>query len=129
MRHPYKADTPLGMEGAWLVRLAVLAVAAFLVLCLLRLVPKRRLPLISALGAGGFTVYLLHPLIIMPLREKGLIARADTTLELIALLLAGVLLTTVLASSPVRRLARPLTSPSARWLLAPQGGGRRGLQE
>ncbi|MET8557822.1 acyltransferase family protein [Streptomyces sp. NPDC004959] len=123
MRHPYEADTPLGLEGAWLVRLAVLAVAAFLILCLLRLIPKRRLPLISALGAGGFTVYLLHPLIIMPLREKGLIARADTTPELIALLLAGVLLTALLASPPVRRLVRPLTSPSARWLLAPQGAG------
>ncbi|NEA44117.1 acyltransferase family protein [Streptomyces sp. SID11385] len=126
MRHPYKADTWLGMEGAWLVRLAVLVVAAFLVLCLMRLIPKRRLPLISAMGAGGFTVYLLHPLVIMPLREKGLIERADTTVELIALLLAGVALTTVLASTPVRRLVRPLTSPSARWLLAPEGEGRRG---
>lgn len=125
MRHPYKADTPLGMEGAWLVRLGVLVVAAFLVLCLLRLIPKRRLPMISSMGAAGFTVYLLHPLVIMPLREKGLIARANTTTELIALLLAGVLLTMLLASPPVRSLVRPLTSPKARWLLAPEGAGRR----
>lgn len=119
MRHAYKADTPLGMEGAWVVRLLVLASAAALVLCLLRLMPKRRLPLISSLGAGGFTVYLLHPLVILPLREKGLIARADTTLELAALMVGGVLLTAVLASPLVRRLTQPLTRPSAGWLLAP----------
>ncbi|MGW0283779.1 acyltransferase family protein [Streptomyces sp. NPDC003236] len=119
MRHAYKADTALGMEGAWLVRLAVLASAATLVLCLLRLMPKRRLPLVSALGAGGFTVYLLHPLVILPLREKGLIERADTTPELIALLLGGVLLTALLASAPVRRLAQPLIRPPVGWLLAP----------
>ncbi|WP_460110762.1 acyltransferase family protein [Streptomyces sp. YKOK-J1] len=119
MRHAYKADTALGMEGAWLVRLAVLASAATLVLCLLRLMPKRRLPLVSALGAGGFTVYLLHPLVILPLREKGLIERADTKPELIALLLGGVLLTALLASAPVRRLAQPLTRPPVGWLLAP----------
>ncbi|MFE0671786.1 acyltransferase family protein [Streptomyces sp. NPDC058867] len=121
MRHAYRADTPLGMEGAWLVRLAVLAAAAGLVLCLLRLVPRRRLPLVSALGAGGFTVYLLHPLVILPLREKGLIARADTPVELAALVAFGVLLTAVLASPWVRRLVRPLTRPSATWLLAPAG--------
>ncbi|WP_250403632.1 acyltransferase family protein [Streptomyces cellostaticus] len=119
MRHAYRADTALGMEGAWLIRLAVLASAAALVLCLLRLVPKRRLPLISALGAGGFTVYLLHPLVILPLREKGLIERADTTPELIVLLLGAVLLTGLLASAPVRRLAQPLTQPPVGWLLAP----------
>ncbi|MFF2203553.1 acyltransferase family protein [Streptomyces sp. NPDC058145] len=119
MRHAYRADTSLGMEGAWLVRLVVLASAATLVLCLLRLMPKRRVPLISALGAGGFTVYLLHPLVILPLREKGLIERADTTPELIALLLGGVLLTALLASPPVRRLAQPLTRPPVGWLLAP----------
>ncbi|MFE5402788.1 acyltransferase family protein [Streptomyces sp. NPDC056580] len=130
MRHAYEADTALGMEGAWLVRLAVLASAAALVLCLLRLVPKRRLPLISVLGAGGFTVYLLHPLVILPMREKGLIERADTMPELIALLTGGVLLTALLASPPVRRLARPLTRPPVAWLLAParDRSGRQGLR-
>ncbi|MFF3894313.1 acyltransferase family protein [Streptomyces sp. NPDC001812] len=119
MRHAYRADTPLGLEGAWLIRLAVLASAAALVLCMLRLMPRRRVPLVSALGAGGFTVYLLHPLVILPLREKGLIARADTPLELVALVAFGVLLTMVLASPFVRRLVRPLTRPPVGRLLAP----------
>ncbi|RZB17341.1 acyltransferase [Streptomyces sp. F001] len=119
MRHAYTADNPLGMEGAWLIRLLVLASAAALVLCLLRVMPKRRLPLISALGAGGFTVYLLHPLVILPLRERGLIARADTHLEVAALMVGGVVLTAVLASPFIRRLARPLTRPPVGLLLAP----------
>ncbi|WP_328871872.1 acyltransferase family protein [Streptomyces sp. NBC_00287] len=119
MSHAYAADTPLGMEGAWLVRLLVLASAAALVLCLLRLVPKRRLPLISVLGTGGFTIYLLHPLVILPFRERGLIARADTHLELIALMVGGVLLAAVLGSPFVRRLVQPLTQPPVDWLFAP----------
>lgn len=120
MRHAYTADTPLGMEGAWVVRLLVLASAAGLVMCLLRVMPKRRLPLISVLGSGGFTVYLLHPLVILPLREKGLIERADTRLELLGLLVFGVTLAAVLASPPVRRLVQPLTRPPVdRLLFAP----------
>lgn len=119
MRHAYQADTPLGMEGAWLVRLAVLASAAGLVLCLLRLIPRRRLPLISALGSGGFTIYLLHPLIILPLRERGHIARADTHAELLGLMVCGVLLAVVLGTPWVRRLVQPLTKPPVDWLFVP----------
>ncbi|MBT2413909.1 acyltransferase family protein [Streptomyces sp. ISL-12] len=117
MRHAYVADTPLGMEGAWLVRLLVLGAAAGLVVCLLRVMPKRRVPLISVLGSGGFTVYLLHPLVILPLREKGLIERADTRLELAALLVFAVTLAAALASPPVRRLVQPLTRPPVDRLL------------
>lgn len=121
MRHAYRADTPLGMEGAWLIRLAVLVSAAVLTLCLLRVMPRRRLPWISTLGSGGFTIYLLHPLVILPLREKGLIARADTYAELGALLVGAVVLAAVLGSPWVRRLVRPLTRPPVdRFLFAPQ---------
>ncbi|MFJ5777771.1 acyltransferase family protein [Streptomyces sp. NPDC093094] len=121
MRHPYTAaaDTPLGLEGAWAVRLAVLASAAGLVLCLLRLMPRRRLPFVSLLGSGGFTIYLLHPLVLLPLREKGLIARADTRPELLGLMAGGVLLAAVLGSPWVRTLARPLTRPPIGRLFAP----------
>ncbi|WP_371670981.1 acyltransferase family protein [Streptomyces sp. NBC_00289] len=121
MRHAYTADTSLGLglEGAWLIRLLVLAAATGLTLCLLRLMPKRRLPLVSALGAGGFTIYLLHPLVILPVRERGLIERADTPLEVAALMAGGVMLAAVLASPWVRRLVRPLTRPPVDRLFAP----------
>ncbi|MGW7200210.1 acyltransferase family protein [Streptomyces chryseus] len=111
MRHPYSVADPLGLEWAWVVRLLVLASAAALVLCLLRLMPRRRLPLVSVVGAGGFTVYLLHPLVILPVREHGWIARVNTPVEIVGLVLCAVLLTLVLGSPPVRRLVRPLTRP------------------
>ncbi|MGW1544078.1 acyltransferase family protein [Streptomyces sp. NPDC002309] len=116
MRHPYVDDTRLGLEGAWLIRLAILATAVGLILCLLRVMPKKRLPLVSGLGAGGFTIYLLHPLVILPIRETGWIQRADTRLELAGLMLAGVLLAALLGSPWVRRLAQPLTRPPVNWL-------------
>lgn len=119
MRHPYTAADPLSLEWAWLIRLSVLACAAALALCMLRLVPRRRLPLISTLGAGGFTVYLLHPLVIMPVREHGYIDRVNSPVEIVGLVLCAVLLTMLLASPLVRRLAQPLTRPSTTWLFAP----------
>ncbi|MGW7052340.1 acyltransferase family protein [Streptomyces sp. NPDC054887] len=119
MRHPYTVADPLSLEFAWVIRLLVLASAAALVLCLLRLMPRRRLPLISAVGAGGFTIYLLHPLVILPLRELGWISRANTPVEIAGLILCAILLTVVLGSSPVRRLVRPLTRPPMGWLFAP----------
>lgn len=119
MRHAYVATDPGGLEWAWATRLLVLASAAALVICMLRLVPKRRLPVISAVGAGGFTIYLLHPLVILPFREHGWISRANTPAEILALILCGVLLALVLGSTPVRRLVRPLTRPPVGWLFAP----------
>ncbi|GAB3106632.1 acyltransferase family protein [Streptomyces calidiresistens] len=127
MRHPYTAE-PLGYEWAWVIRLAVLALAVGTVLCLLRLVPRRRLPIVTATGAAGFTVYLLHPLVILPFREAGWIARVDTPAEQVGLVLCGVALTLVLGSPPVRRLARPLVRPPIDRLLVDRegrGGGPR----
>ncbi|WP_320781525.1 acyltransferase family protein [Streptomyces sp. CRN 30] len=119
MRHAYTAADPWGLEWAWVIRLLVLASAAALVVCLLRLVPRRRLPVISAVGAAGFTIYLLHPLVILPFRERGWIERADTPAETAGLVVCAVLLALVLGSRPVRRLVRPLTRPPAGWLFAP----------
>ncbi|MEV0304980.1 acyltransferase family protein [Streptomyces prasinus] len=125
MRHPYSAADPLSLEWAWVVRLLVLAAAAALVLCLLRLMPRRRLPLVTTLGAGGFTIYLLHPLVILPVRELGWISRVNTPVEIVGLVLCAVLLTMVLGSPPVRRLVRPLTRPPVGRLFAPAPPGPR----
>jgi fucose 4-O-acetylase-like acetyltransferase len=118
MSRAYSPADPMSLEWAWVIRLLLLASAAFLVLCFLRLTPRRRLPLISALGSAGFTIYLLHPLVILPVREHGWIARVNTPLEQIGLLLCAVLLAIVLGSAPVRRLVRPLTRPPITWLFA-----------
>lgn len=119
MRHHYTAADPMSLEWAWVIRLLVLASAAALVLCLLRLIPRRRLPLISTLGAGGFTIYLLHPLVILPVREQDWISRVNTRVEIVGLVLCALLLAMVLGSPPVRRLVQPLTRPPMGWLFAP----------
>ncbi|MEU6156913.1 acyltransferase family protein [Streptomyces sp. NPDC047130] len=126
MRHAYSPDDPMGLEWAWLIRLTVLVCGAALVLCLLRVMPRRRLPLISSMGAGGFTIYLLHPLVILPFREKGVIARVDRPLEVAGLVACAVLLAMVLGSTPVRRLARPLTRPPVGLLLRPENAAKAG---
>jgi fucose 4-O-acetylase-like acetyltransferase len=118
MSDAYRPEDPMSLRWAWLIRLAVLASAAFLVLCFLRLVPRRRLPLISALGAGGFTIYLLHPLFIMPVREHGLIARVNTPLEQVGLVLCALTLSMVLGSTFVRRVFQPLIRPPVSGLFA-----------
>jgi fucose 4-O-acetylase-like acetyltransferase len=119
MSRTYSPADPMSWEWAWVIRLLVLASAAALVLCFLRLTPRRRLPLISALGSAGFTIYLLHPLVILPVREHGWIARVNTPLEQIGLVVCAVLLAIVLGSPPVRRLVRPLTRPPVTGLFAP----------
>jgi fucose 4-O-acetylase-like acetyltransferase len=116
MRHSYSPGPfGLGLEWAWTVRLALLVWAVLMVASLLRLLPRGRVPYVSALGAAGFTVYLLHPLVILPLRELGVLRRVDSPWLLMAF---GVLLAAVLGSPPVRRLARPLVRPPVDWLFA-----------
>ncbi|MFD3455343.1 acyltransferase family protein [Streptomyces sp. NPDC058691] len=119
MSEAYRPEDPMAMRWAWLIRLAILASAAFLVLCFLRVVPRGRLPLISTLGAGGFTIYLLHPLFIMPAREYGLIKRVDEPLEQLGLVLCAVALSMVLGSKPVRTLFKPLIQPPVTRLFSP----------
>lgn len=116
MRHAYSPGPfGLGLEWAWTVRLALLAWAVLMVFSLLRLVPRGRVPFVSYLGAGGFTIYLLHPLVILPLRELGVLRRVDSAW---LLLVGGVALAAVLGSRPVRTLARPLVRPPVEWLFA-----------
>lgn len=116
MRHAYDTGPfGLGIEWAWTVRLGMLVWAVLMFCALLRLLPRRRVPFVSYLGAGGFTIYLLHPLVILPLREHGLISRLDSPPLLVA---AGLVLTLLLGSPPVRRLAAPLVRPRADWFLA-----------
>jgi hypothetical protein len=102
---------PLPIEFAWVPRLLVLAFATFMVLCLLRIAPNRRIPYLTSMGAAGFTIYLLHPFFVRPFEVLGYADRVDTRPEQLALFLAAVALAVVLGSPLVQRLARPLTRP------------------
>ncbi len=113
MRAPYAqaAGEQLAASHAWAVRGAILLGGMLVVLSAIRLVPRRRLPFVTCLGAGGLYIYLLHPLALRPLNAADVPARFDSWPDQGALVLATMLLAAALASPPVRRLTRPLVQP------------------
>lgn len=114
---PYPDDwSPL---VAWAIRLGMLVTAAAVALSVLRLVPKRRIPLISYLGSGGLFIYLLHPLVLR-LIGGGLESRLDGWWALPVSLAISLVIAAVLGSPPVRALTTPIVRPRLRWLFRPE---------
>jgi fucose 4-O-acetylase-like acetyltransferase len=116
MRGPYDTDAMFGAPWAWTVRGMILLAGMVIALSFIRLIPRRRLPVITYLGAGGLYIYLLHPLVLRPLHHRDAFGWADSWPGLLgALGLAG-LLAAALASPPLRWLTRPLVQPCLPWL-------------
>jgi fucose 4-O-acetylase-like acetyltransferase len=106
MKHPYQEPS------GWAIRAAVLLVGAAVTLSFVRLVPARRLPLVTYLGSGGLYIYLLHPPMLRLLGHAGLDFRwAGPWPEQAALLGLAALMSAALASPPVRFLTRPIIQP------------------
>ncbi|MBA0049405.1 hypothetical protein E0L36_00280 [Streptomyces sp. AJS327] len=126
LRDPYAEAVPLAAPWAWAPRGAVLLCGMVIVLSFVRLVPRRRLPVVSYLGSGGLYLYLLHPLAVRVLHVSGDVRWAGPWPEQLLLVLVGVLLAAALASPPVRWAARPLVQPRLPWLFAapPPGPSR-----
>ncbi|NGO68717.1 acyltransferase family protein, partial [Streptomyces boncukensis] len=133
MRSPYaEMSAPPGPVWAPIaLRAVVLLGGGVVALSLVRLVPARRLPLISYLGAGGLYIYLLHPLAVRPLTVYGDVSRVGPWPEQLALIALAVALAAALGSPPVRKLARPLVQPRLPWLYAEgrRPRGRHGGQQ
>ncbi|MEO3754954.1 acyltransferase family protein [Streptomyces sp. B6B3] len=129
MKGPYEGGAPWQDPFAWTIRGAVLLGGMVVALSFVRLVPRRRLPVITYLGAGGLYIYLLHPLVLRPLQDRGALDWIDSNLDQVAMLGLAFVLATVLASPPVRWLARPLVQPRLPWLFraepAPPAGPDR----
>lgn len=110
----------LGLDGiaGGAVRLAVIGVGVLLTVALLALVPRGAQPY-TWLGAYTLYVYLLHTFPLGALRASELTGEgAPALVWYLGLLLGAVALTVVLASKPVRLVARPLVEPRVGWLLA-----------
>ncbi|MFX4291125.1 acyltransferase family protein [Streptomyces bohaiensis] len=116
---PYvsQAET-FGLAWAWVFRAALLTWGVVLGLCLINLVPRRRIPVVTYLGAGGMYIYLLHPLVLRPLRETGIFEQVGNREEQVLAVLGAVALAAVLASPPVRAVMKPLVQPSVPWLFS-----------
>lgn len=111
------AGNLIGM-GSWL---AVWIGAGLTALAVLHLMPRGRIRWISYIGAGGFTIYLLHGLVLRILRWMNLLPTPDdgTWWGYPFLFVFGFVLAAILGSAPVRWLARPLVRPKLDWLLLP----------
>ncbi|WP_130797629.1 MULTISPECIES: acyltransferase family protein [Streptomyces] len=119
MAAPYESQAEFfGTYWAWVFRATLLAWGIVMGLSLINLVPRRRIPVVTYLGAGGMYIYLLHPLVLRPLRETGIFERVDQRSEQLLIILAAVVLAALLASPPVRLLAKPVVQPSVSWLFS-----------
>jgi fucose 4-O-acetylase-like acetyltransferase len=102
-------DGPLAL--AWAIRCAVLLVGMAVALSVVRLGPRRRLPVVTYLGSGGLYIYLLHGLLLRPLNAAEAFAWVDGWTDQAAVVAFAVAASAVLASPPVRRLTWPIVQP------------------
>jgi fucose 4-O-acetylase-like acetyltransferase len=117
MKGPYEEGSLVEAPWAWVTRAAVLACGMVIALSFIRLVPRRRIPVVTYLGAGGLYVYLLHPLALRPWQSEWGFGWADSGVAQLALLGLAALVSAALASPVVRWLTRPLVQPRLPWLL------------
>lgn len=115
----------LGEDQWWagLVRLALICLAVLLCAAWFVLMPRRR-TWFTELGTATMYVYLLHSFVLYPIRESGVLSTVHAVLWLPIMVLAGVLISVVLATRPVRRVFRPLIQPRPRWLFRDAGDAR-----
>lgn len=115
---PY-ADFGYDQPWAGAIRLGVMLLAFTLTVCFLLLMPRRR-TWFTPFGAATLYIYLLHAIVLYPLRESGALDGPKPWWVLPAMIIASVALSIVLSQPIVRRLARPLVEPRARWLFRKQ---------
>lgn len=114
MATPYTAlFTPL---QAIVIRGVLIAVMASVALATLYLMPRRRVPIISYVGAGGFTIYLLHGFVIHLVNYNFPLWTDRSIPHQILGVVAAFALALVLGSKPVRVLVRPIVQPKVNWL-------------
>lgn len=120
MQTPYQDMDSFEAEWAWGLRGAVLVCGMLIALSFIRLVPKRRLPYVTYLGAGGLFIYLLHPPVLRALFHVTGLRWVGPWPEQLAVVAFGCALAAVLASPVAQRLARPLVRPRLPWLYVPE---------
>lgn len=120
MRAPYRDGHELVDAVA---RGGILLLGTAAALAMLALVPRRRLPLVTYLGAGSMYIYLLHPFVVRHAVRSGYYGTVDSRTDVLVLLLGATVVGVLLATPPVRRLARPLVQPRWEWPFVPEGGG------
>ncbi|GAB3617932.1 acyltransferase family protein [Okibacterium endophyticum] len=117
----------LGDDEWWAggIRLALIVLAVLLIAAFFVLLPRRKTRL-TRFGQYTMYVYLLHSFVLYPLRESGILGDPEyNALWLIVLVVASVIISVLLSSSPVRRVFAPLIEPRPAWLFSDHDVGRR----
>ena len=105
--YPEEGSVPVNL----VLRLLVLAAGVIGAIGLLLLTPRGTTPL-TALGTRSLTIYLLHPVLLLPIRyAEQLPAWVETWWGPVALAVAGVAFALVLGSGVVSRATRWITDP------------------
>ena len=105
--HPEDGSIPVNL----VLRLLVLAAGVIGAIGLLLLTPRGTTPL-TALGTRSLTIYLLHPVLLLPIRyAEELPTWVETWWGPVALAAAGVAFALVLGSGVVSRATRWITDP------------------
>lgn len=102
------------------LRLGIILSALILALSVLSVMPDKKIKYVTSIGIGSFTVYLLHPLLFRVVNHVGLYEWANQWWQVLAVALASIALAAILASAPVRRVAKPFIYPP--WPRAWRGG-------
>ncbi len=97
------------------VRLGFVALSALCCFAALTLIPRNQ-TWFSGLGQRTMYIYLLHSLVLYPIRQSGLIDGKQSPLTLVAVVLFSVAIAVVLGLPIVKRIFRPLVEPRLSWL-------------
>lgn len=106
---------------AGLYRLIVLTLSVLLGVSFLSLVPNKRLPFLTSLGANTMYPYLLHAFVIKYLDSLHMFEKINTPYEKILLVIGSLALTVILSTSVTRIVFRVLIEPNAKFLFAGNG--------
>lgn len=120
---PYRSDNAW-MLAEILLRLAIITSGALTALGILHLMPRRHLPIISRVGSHGFTIYLLHGLVVLVLRGLGVLTPGEGRIDdpsVWAIMALTVVVVLILGSTPVHSRMRWLIRPRLRWLFRKKG--------
>jgi fucose 4-O-acetylase-like acetyltransferase len=111
---PYAA---IGYDQIWAggIRLGLMLLAFALIVSFLMLMPRHR-TWFSSWGAATMYIYLLHSFVLYPLRESGILDGPQPGWVLPGMILLSVGISALLSQPFVRKIARPLVEPRARWI-------------
>lgn len=101
-------------HGEWyagVYRIAIYAVNIILSICILALIPRRTIPIMSILGQRTIYAYLFHGFIIKYMLYKNIYKNIDTFGEKIGLIIIGLVMTIVLLLPIVRHVTKGVVAP------------------